>query len=65
MNPWTPRGGATSRRSSSPGCPAWATGAETGRRGPGRGRSPTAPPRSFLWTRRIFLTALAGFVLLP
>ncbi|MET7798559.1 carbohydrate ABC transporter permease [Streptomyces decoyicus] len=31
----------------------------------GRRRSPTAPPRSFLWTRRIFLTALAGFVLLP
>ncbi|GFE20396.1 carbohydrate ABC transporter permease [Streptomyces nigrescens] len=31
----------------------------------GRRRSPTAPPRAFLWTRRIFLTALAGFVLLP
>ncbi|MFG2828079.1 carbohydrate ABC transporter permease [Streptomyces sp. NPDC048434] len=31
----------------------------------GRRRSPTAPPRSFLWTRRIFLTALTGFVLLP
>ncbi|WP_432147131.1 carbohydrate ABC transporter permease [Streptomyces sp. bgisy084] len=30
-----------------------------------RRRSPTAPPRSFLWTRRIFLTALTGFVLLP
>jgi len=28
-------------------------------------RSPTAPPRSFLWARRIFLTLLAGFVLLP
>ncbi|MFE1774558.1 carbohydrate ABC transporter permease [Streptomyces sp. NPDC059008] len=28
-------------------------------------RSPTAPPRSFLWTRRILLTALTGFVLLP
>ncbi|MFF1448338.1 carbohydrate ABC transporter permease [Streptomyces sp. NPDC058274] len=24
-----------------------------------------APPRSFLWTRRIFLTVLTGFVLLP
>lgn len=31
----------------------------------GRRRSPTAPPRSFLWARRIFLTALTGFVLLP
>ncbi|MEU3990323.1 carbohydrate ABC transporter permease [Streptomyces platensis] len=30
-----------------------------------RRRSPTAPPRTFLWTRRIFLTALTGFVLLP
>ncbi|MGG7569917.1 carbohydrate ABC transporter permease [Streptomyces sirii] len=28
-------------------------------------RSPTAPPRSFLWIRRIFLAALTGFVLLP
>ncbi|MGK5445954.1 carbohydrate ABC transporter permease [Streptomyces radiopugnans] len=28
-------------------------------------RSPTAPPRSFLWARRIFLTALTGFVLVP
>jgi multiple sugar transport system permease protein len=28
-------------------------------------RSPTAPPRSFLWARRIFLTLLSGFVLLP
>ncbi|MFE0187781.1 carbohydrate ABC transporter permease [Streptomyces sp. NPDC058989] len=28
-------------------------------------RSPTAPPRSLLWTRRILLTALTGFVLLP
>src|SRR5690606_646007 len=27
--------------------------------------SPTAPPRSFLWTRRIFLTLLTGFVLVP
>ncbi|MFI8966890.1 carbohydrate ABC transporter permease [Streptomyces sp. NPDC053493] len=27
--------------------------------------SPTAPARSFLWTRRIFLTLLTGFVLLP
>ncbi|MFI8825020.1 carbohydrate ABC transporter permease [Streptomyces sp. NPDC053431] len=27
--------------------------------------SPTAPPRSFLWTRRIVLTLLTGFVLLP
>ena len=34
-------------------------------RGTGRRRSPTAPPRSFVWTRRIFLTALTGFVLLP
>ncbi|MGA5561053.1 carbohydrate ABC transporter permease [Streptomyces platensis] len=31
----------------------------------GRRRSPGAPPRTFLWTRRIFLTALTGFVLLP
>ncbi|MEB8342228.1 carbohydrate ABC transporter permease [Streptomyces endophyticus] len=30
-----------------------------------RFRSPTAPPRSFLWARRIFLTLLTGFVLLP
>ncbi|MFF3541355.1 carbohydrate ABC transporter permease [Streptomyces platensis] len=30
-----------------------------------RRRSPTAPPRTFLWTRRLFLTALTGFVLLP
>lgn len=28
-------------------------------------RSPMAPPRSFLWTRRIFLTLLTGFVLVP
>ncbi|GAA5064714.1 multiple sugar transport system permease protein [Thermocatellispora tengchongensis] len=28
-------------------------------------RSPSAPPRSFLWARRVFLTLLAGFVLLP
>ncbi|GAA3507079.1 carbohydrate ABC transporter permease [Streptomyces showdoensis] len=28
-------------------------------------RSPMAAPRSFLWTRRIFLTLLTGFVLLP
>ncbi|MFE9403588.1 carbohydrate ABC transporter permease [Streptomyces sp. NPDC006530] len=27
--------------------------------------SPMAPPRSFLWSRRVFLTLLAGFVLLP
>ena len=26
--------------------------------------SPMAPPRSFLWSRRIFLTVLTGFVLL-
>ncbi|WP_327658267.1 carbohydrate ABC transporter permease [Streptomyces sp. NBC_00483] len=32
---------------------------------PARFRSPSAPPRSFLWSRRIFLTLLAGFVLLP
>ena len=30
-----------------------------------RPRSPMAPPRSFLWTRRIVLALLAGFVLLP
>ncbi|ARX81174.1 MULTISPECIES: carbohydrate ABC transporter permease [Streptomyces] len=30
-----------------------------------RRRSPTAPPRSFLWLRRVFLTLLAGFVLVP
>src|ERR1043165_121902 len=30
-----------------------------------RFRSPSAPPRSFLWSRRIFLTLLAAFVLLP
>lgn len=29
------------------------------------GRSPMAAPRSFLWTRRVVLTLLAGFVLLP
>ncbi|MEV6653773.1 carbohydrate ABC transporter permease [Streptomyces sp. NPDC051219] len=28
-------------------------------------RSPTAPPRSFLCARRVFLSLLAGFVLLP
>ncbi|MGW0549573.1 carbohydrate ABC transporter permease [Streptomyces altiplanensis] len=28
-------------------------------------RSPTAPPRSFLWTRRIFLTVLTTFVAVP
>ncbi|MFE9768673.1 carbohydrate ABC transporter permease [Streptomyces sp. NPDC005808] len=28
-------------------------------------RSPMAQPRSFLWTRRIFLTLLSGFVLVP
>ncbi|WP_327391035.1 carbohydrate ABC transporter permease [Streptomyces microflavus] len=30
-----------------------------------RTRSPMAAPQSFLWTRRIVLTLLAGFVLLP
>ncbi|MFI6873882.1 carbohydrate ABC transporter permease [Streptomyces sp. NPDC050400] len=30
-----------------------------------RPRSPMAAPRSFVWSRRIFLTLLAGFVLLP
>ncbi|GHG25746.1 ABC transporter permease [Streptomyces filamentosus] len=30
-----------------------------------RPRSPMAPPRSFLWTRRIVLALLTGFVLLP
>ncbi len=30
-----------------------------------RPRSPMAAPQSFLWTRRIVLTLLAGFVLLP
>ncbi|GHA77656.1 ABC transporter permease [Streptomyces termitum] len=28
-------------------------------------RSPMAPPRSFLWTRRIFLTLVTAFVVLP
>ena len=28
-------------------------------------RSPTAPPRSFIWTRRIVLTLLTLFALLP
>lgn len=28
-------------------------------------RSPMAPPRSFLWSRGIFLTLLTGFVLVP
>ncbi|MFE4534411.1 carbohydrate ABC transporter permease [Streptomyces scopuliridis] len=28
-------------------------------------RSPIAPPRSFIWTRRVVLTALAAFALLP
>ncbi|WP_394428442.1 carbohydrate ABC transporter permease [Streptomyces sp. SGAir0957] len=32
---------------------------------PARHRSPMAAPRSFVWSRRIFLTLLAGFVLLP
>ncbi|MFD9286760.1 carbohydrate ABC transporter permease [Streptomyces sp. NPDC060030] len=35
------------------------------RDGSGAARSPMAPPRSFLWTRRVVLTLLAGFVLLP
>ncbi|MEV6421161.1 carbohydrate ABC transporter permease [Streptomyces sp. NPDC051662] len=30
-----------------------------------RPRSPMAPPRSFLWTRRVILTGLAAFALLP
>jgi multiple sugar transport system permease protein len=30
-----------------------------------RHRSPMAAPRSFLWGRRVFLTLLTGFVLLP
>ncbi|WP_055702238.1 carbohydrate ABC transporter permease [Streptomyces silaceus] len=30
-----------------------------------RPHAPTAPPRSFLWWRRVFLTLLTGFVLLP
>ncbi|MYT68959.1 MULTISPECIES: carbohydrate ABC transporter permease [unclassified Streptomyces] len=30
-----------------------------------RHRSPMASPQSFLWSRRIFLTLLTGFVLLP
>lgn len=33
-----------------------------GRRAP---RSPMASPRSFIWARRVFLTLLAGFVILP
>src|SRR3954466_7092455 len=28
-------------------------------------RSPMAPPRSFFWSRRIFLTLLTGFVMIP
>ncbi|CAM5390545.1 hypothetical protein SFUMM280S_01663 [Streptomyces fumanus] len=32
---------------------------------PTTARSPMAPPRSFLWTRRIVLTLLTAFVLLP
>ncbi|NEB81164.1 carbohydrate ABC transporter permease [Streptomyces sp. SID14478] len=32
---------------------------------PLRRKSPTAAPQSFLWSRRIFLTLLTGFVLLP
>ena len=28
-------------------------------------RSPMAPPRTFLWSRRIFLTLLTVFVLTP
>ncbi|MFS4110132.1 carbohydrate ABC transporter permease, partial [Streptomyces sp. PD-S100-1] len=28
-------------------------------------RSPMAPPRSFHWSRRIFLTLLTAFVLVP
>ncbi len=32
---------------------------------PTRPRPPMAPPRSFLWSRRIFLTLLTGFVLVP
>ncbi|GAA3210416.1 hypothetical protein GCM10020256_08450 [Streptomyces thermocoprophilus] len=36
------------------------------RRGPAARRgSPMAPPRSFLWARRVFLTLLTGFVLVP
>lgn len=31
----------------------------------GAPRSPMASPRSFIWSRRIFLTLLTGFVLLP
>ncbi|MCZ4604157.1 carbohydrate ABC transporter permease [Streptomyces sp. Lzd4kr] len=30
-----------------------------------RPRSPTAAPNSFVWSRRVFLTLLTGFVLLP
>jgi multiple sugar transport system permease protein len=29
------------------------------------GRSPTAPPRSFVWTRRVVLTLLAVFAAVP
>ena len=28
-------------------------------------KSPMAPPSSFLWSRRVFLTLLTGFVLVP
>ncbi|MGW6020488.1 carbohydrate ABC transporter permease [Streptomyces sp. NPDC055099] len=34
-------------------------------RGAAKPRSPMAAPRSFHWSRRIFLTLLTGFVLLP
>lgn len=34
-------------------------------RNPGKRRAPLAPPRSFLWTRRILLTLLTAFTALP
>ncbi|MEU5883907.1 carbohydrate ABC transporter permease [Spirillospora sp. NPDC047279] len=43
-----------------------ASGPPPGRGGGGRRpRSPMAPPRSFIWTRRIVLTLLTAFALLP
>ncbi|NUK13537.1 carbohydrate ABC transporter permease, partial [Streptomyces lunaelactis] len=35
------------------------------RSGPRPPRSPSAPPQSFLWTRRVVLSFLAAFALLP
>jgi multiple sugar transport system permease protein len=46
-----------------PAAPTAARGA--GSRSAARRRSPTAPPRSFVWTRRVVLTVLCLFALLP